>query len=103
MACVPLFENLALDPAFSDIRLDEIVNLEAKRLHDTLHDASLQGFLVEVPSDKDEATLASFVLLPADLLFKTASEEHVDALEHELLLHTLDGKHALVAEEIRSF
>ena len=98
---IPALQNFTFGKAASDIRIDEISDIEAKVLSFAFHQSSLQGFMVQIPTDENESALSLFTLFPkSNLITKIATKQHVNALENEFLIHSLYGKYPLVSEQI---
>ena len=100
VAFVPGLQHLALDEGavgrehlVPDGEAPDVLRLARLEVLDQLG-------LVQVLADELEPALALLALRPGVGVREAAREEHVDALEHELLLEALDGEDALVAEQV---
>ena len=101
---IPTLQNFTFGKATSDVRIDGIPDIEAKVLSFAFHQSSLQGFMVQIPTDENESALSLFTLFPkSNLITKIATKQHVDTLEHEFLVHPLYRKNTLVSEQIFAF
>eukprot|EP00630_Chrysocystis_fragilis_P006225 CAMPEP_0197388698 /NCGR_PEP_ID=MMETSP1165-20131217/1214_1 /TAXON_ID=284809 /ORGANISM="Chrysocystis fragilis, Strain CCMP3189" /LENGTH=417 /DNA_ID=CAMNT_0042914049 /DNA_START=325 /DNA_END=1574 /DNA_ORIENTATION=- len=101
VALVPKLDDLSALEALLDVGQDGVANLEAELVVDFAgKEALLEFVVVEVAADEDEATLAGLAFLPGVVAVEAALEEHVDALEDELVVHADDGEEALVPKEV---